>query len=308
MIHHIFQLYQEGHKPSIIAERCDVSLRTVRRWVRSFEKESVKVTGKAETPATEVLPALERIANPSSDTDTVSVNIIPNTAVRLLNLAQSCITAVEAVLNDSNSSDANKLRAAALASKWIGLEANGGKAPNPSVITTVTRKTGTSIKLESSEASEIQLTPLVVINKREQEELTRRREAEAERKRQEEEERKWEHEENIRQEIMREVMSGIVDELAGMKEPYPYEKIISHPLFNFGVFFECLDYCIDEFEDSNTFKIVAKGISSTLVGGSTEDFDELYDSLKLLYPHHFDEPYKPYLTNKEDMEAEDEEP
>ena len=69
------QLYQEGHKPSFIAERCDVSLRTVRRWVRSFEKESVKVTGKAETPATEVLPALERIANPSSDTDTVSVNI-----------------------------------------------------------------------------------------------------------------------------------------------------------------------------------------------------------------------------------------
>ena len=148
----------------------------------------------------------------------------------------------------------------------------------------------------------------MVINKREQEELTRRREAEAERKRQEEEERKWEHEENIRQEIMREVMSGIVDELAGMKEPYPYEKIISHPLFNFGVFFECLDYCIDEFEDSNTFKIVAKGITSTLVGCSTEDFDELYDSLKLLYPHHFDEPYKPYLTNKEDMEAEDEEP
>jgi DNA-binding transcriptional MerR regulator len=222
------QLYQEGHKPSFIAERCDVSLRTIRRWVRSFEQETVKVTGRTDSPSsTEVLPALERIAITSSDS--VSVNIIPSTAVRLLNLAQASIAAVEGVLYNPDSSDANKLKAASLASKWVGLESSSGKALNPSVVETIAKKAGVAMSVESSEASEIQLTSTMIKNKR----LFEMQQAEKERRRAEEERRRAEEaQREAEQEELEEKMYELAERIAKRGDITDYTEIVKCPKFD----------------------------------------------------------------------------
>lgn len=280
------QLYQEGHETAFISQRCDVSLRTVQRWVKSFEKEKVTVTSQAEAPDTEVLPALERIANTSSDS--VSVSIIPSTAVRLLNLAQASIAAVEGVLYNPDSSDANKIRAAALASKWVGLEASNGKNANPSVFGTIAKKTGVSIKVESSEDSEIRLTPLMVESKREQEEVKRIRKAEAEARRQEEFRKLKEAEEERKLEEMDEAMGDIVDELSQLEAPYPYEKIIEHPLFNLDMFVENLSR---KFENDIIHKIVEE--IAELLELSTEELDLIKEEHS-----YYGFPKRPYLMEE----------
>lgn len=280
------QLYQEGHETAFIAQRCDVSHRTAQRWVKSFEQETVRVTSEAEAPVTEVLPALDRIAN--TPTDSVSVSIIPSTAVRLLNLADASIAAVESVLRNPDSSDANKIRAAALASKWVGLEGtSNGKKPCPSVLSTISKRSGVTINVESSESSELQLTPLVIKDKRDQEYIKGMREAEAEKKRQEENRKLEEEKEMKKREKISDAMQSMVHELLQMEEPYPYEKIIQHPLFDFGIFIECLDNSMK----SDVFCKILEDMVEVL-----EYPTEVFDSLKVVYAYHF--PEEPYLREE----------
>lgn len=161
------QLYQKGKSTKEISLECGVNIRTAQRWVKSFEKENVIVTNLADPEAqvTEPIPALEKIA---SAKQSIGINMSQNTARRLLALADSAIEAVEFVLQSPDSSDVNKLKAAQLVSKWVGLEKQN-ESRNPSVLNVVTDKLGLEASIENSEASEITLTPKMVNRKRQQE-------------------------------------------------------------------------------------------------------------------------------------------
>lgn len=163
------QLYQEGKSTKEISLECGVTIRTAQRWVNLFEKENVVVTNLAD-PEAEVaqpIPALEKIASVLTE-QSIGINMSQNTARRLLNLADSAIKAVEAVLQSSDSSDVNKLKAAQLVGKWVGLEEQNERY-NSSVLSVVTEKLGLEASIENSEASEITLTPKMVVKKRQQE-------------------------------------------------------------------------------------------------------------------------------------------
>ena len=163
------QLYQKGKSTKEISVECDVNIRTAQRWIKSFEKENVVVTNLADPEAevTQPIPALKKIASVPAE-QCIGFDMSQNTARRLLNLADSAIKAVEVVLQSPDSSDVNKLKAAQLVGKWVGLEEQNERY-NPSVLNVITEKLGLEASIENSEASEITLTPKMVVRKRQQE-------------------------------------------------------------------------------------------------------------------------------------------
>ena len=60
------------------------------------------------------------------------------------------------------------MKAAQLVGKWVGLEEQNERY-NPSVLNVITEKLGLEASIENSEASEITLTPKMVVRKRQQE-------------------------------------------------------------------------------------------------------------------------------------------
>lgn len=162
------QLYQEGHNALFISQRCGVNRRTAQRWVKAFEQEKVIVHGEENladpnTPSVEILPALEAVAN-TEQNKSVELVMTSRSAIRLINLAESAVATVERVLDNPDSSDISKLRAAQLAGDWLGFKDNGG-----SVIQKVSNKLGLEFSLENSQSEEITFTPTMVISARKRE-------------------------------------------------------------------------------------------------------------------------------------------
>lgn len=147
------QLYQEGHNALFISERCGVNRRTAQRWVKVFEEEKVIVHGEENladpgTPSVDSLPALEAVAN--AEPIGVELTMTSRTAIRLLNLAESAVAAVEKVLNDDSSASSARLRAAQIAGEWLGFRDSNG-----SIFEKVSSKLELESTLQSSQSDEI---------------------------------------------------------------------------------------------------------------------------------------------------------
>lgn len=128
------KLYQQGITTDVIAESCQVSRRTVQRWIKEFEKPSVTIVGSGETTGkqefqsddvvkvspTTIVPTLENVANLNPG-ETVDLKITSRLAIRLLNLTQLAVSSLEDCLTDPNARRADKLKAVQLIGDWMGL-------------------------------------------------------------------------------------------------------------------------------------------------------------------------------------------
>lgn len=170
------KLYQQGKTNKFISEKLGIPLRTIQYWTKKFSKEKVVVRGKEsladpDTPPVEALPALETVAN-TKESNSVELAMTSRTAVRLLNLAEAAISTVESVLQNPDSSDISKLRAAQLAGKWVGLE----ERKPQSIVNVASNRAGVNPYLGNVEAEEVQFTPKLKLARQEIEDSVARRE------------------------------------------------------------------------------------------------------------------------------------
>lgn len=161
------KLYQQGKTNKFISKKLGIPLRTIQYWTKKFSKEKVVVRGKEsladpDTPPVEALPALETVAN-TKESNSVELAMTSRTAVRLLNLAEAAISTVESVLQNPDSSDISKLRAAQLAGKWVGLE----ERKPQSIVNVASNRAGVNPYLGHVEAEEVQFTPKLKLARQE---------------------------------------------------------------------------------------------------------------------------------------------
>lgn len=120
------RLHRNGMAPSKIATKLGISLRSVQRWLKDETPVSIQVVAM---PADKDLP-------PSVPTDCrnkFDMTLSRRMAIRLLNLSEAALNAVEDTLSDPDARRTDKLRAAKLVGDWLGLNgvrnAGGGFIP-----------------------------------------------------------------------------------------------------------------------------------------------------------------------------------
>ena len=118
-----FKLLKEGLGHREIAEKLNVSLRSIQRWVKEAEPLPVKVLVEEVSDKT----------TPHSSHE-FDLTLSRRIAIRLLNLSEAAIGAVENTLSDPDTSTANKLKAAKIAGDWLGLGADASLYSEPSII------------------------------------------------------------------------------------------------------------------------------------------------------------------------------
>jgi len=112
-----FRLLRNGMRCQKVAEKLNLSPRTIQRWAKEIEPIPIKVLSDdvSDKISDETPP---ENPNPSPHTEMI---LSRSVAVRLLNLADAAIGAVETVLADPDATYATKLKAARLAGDWLGL-------------------------------------------------------------------------------------------------------------------------------------------------------------------------------------------
>jgi hypothetical protein len=112
-----FRLLKNGMRCQKVAEKLDVSPRTIQRWAKEVEPIPIKVSNDETSDKTSD-NALQENPNPSPHTEII---LSRSVAVRLIRLADAAIGAVETVLADPDATYATKLKAAKIAGDWLGL-------------------------------------------------------------------------------------------------------------------------------------------------------------------------------------------
>ena len=110
------RLHKNGIVPSKIATKLGVSARTIQRWLKDETPIPVKVVAMK---ADEDIPPPAR--KDVADCDKFDMTLSRRMAIRLLNLSEAALGAVEDTLNDPDARRADKLRAAKLVGDWLGM-------------------------------------------------------------------------------------------------------------------------------------------------------------------------------------------
>lgn len=111
------RLHKGGMAPSKIAAKMNVSTRTVQRWLRDETPVPVQVVAmKADSDVPQSMAK-----NVTNCRDKFDFNLSRRMAIRLLNLSEVALDAVEATLTDPDARRSDKLRAAKLVGDWLGL-------------------------------------------------------------------------------------------------------------------------------------------------------------------------------------------
>jgi transcriptional regulator with XRE-family HTH domain len=116
-------LHKSGMAPSRIAEKLGTSARTIQRWLKDESPVKVKVLAMK---ADESVP--QSVAKTVATSEKFDIGLSRRMAIRLLNLSDAALTAVEDCLSDPDARRADKLRAAALVADWLGL--SGARHPS----------------------------------------------------------------------------------------------------------------------------------------------------------------------------------
>ncbi|MUH00090.1 helix-turn-helix domain-containing protein [Scytonema sp. UIC 10036] len=125
------KLYQENKLTDEVARRCGVSRRTVQRWFSEFEQTGIVIIGKNETSQEETtnnvaavsptISVLEKVANIEPN-QTLDLSLSSRLAIRLLNLTESAIATVEECLTNVDVKPTDRLKAAEMVARWVGLD------------------------------------------------------------------------------------------------------------------------------------------------------------------------------------------
>ncbi|MFL9458055.1 helix-turn-helix domain-containing protein [Tolypothrix campylonemoides VB511288_2] len=125
------KLYQQNKLTDEIARLCEISRRTAQRWVREFEQTGVIITGKNETPQEETtnnvatvsptISVLEKVAKIEPN-QTLDLSLSSRLAIRLLNLTEVAIATVEDCLTNVDAKPTDRLKAAEMVARWVGLD------------------------------------------------------------------------------------------------------------------------------------------------------------------------------------------
>jgi hypothetical protein len=116
--------------PSKIAAKLGTSVRTIQRWLKDEKPVSVKVvTMKADKDSNPPTLKMSAKCRDNAASDRFDIGLSRRMAIRLLNLSEAALGAVEECLNDPDARRTDKLRAAALIGDWLGL---GSPARHPS--------------------------------------------------------------------------------------------------------------------------------------------------------------------------------
>lgn len=162
-------LFLEGKTSKEISELTGVPLSTVQRWITRFKRENVDVRGgeiaaPPEAPVSEPLPALKTVSNEQETGEQVETVLSCRVAARLLNLSELSLATVENILNNPDSSDVSKLRAVQIVGKWCGFEDS-----KSSLFGSVAKSAGVAFSLDSSDSQKLNIIPMSVIRKRNEE-------------------------------------------------------------------------------------------------------------------------------------------
>jgi hypothetical protein len=118
------KLHKSGMAPSRIAEKLGTSARTIQRWLKDESPVKLKIVAmKADK---DVVPSVAK--NVATSNEKFDIGLSRRMAIRLLNLSDAALTAVEDCLSDPDARRADKLRAAALVGDWLGL--SGARHPS----------------------------------------------------------------------------------------------------------------------------------------------------------------------------------
>jgi hypothetical protein len=112
-----FRLLKNGMRCQKVAEKLNLSPRTIQRWAKEIEPIPIKVSSVETNDKTSDNTPPE---NPNSSQDT-EIILSRSVAIRLIRLADAAIGAVEAVLNDPDATYPTRLKAAKIAGDWLGL-------------------------------------------------------------------------------------------------------------------------------------------------------------------------------------------
>ena len=133
------KLYLQGASCQEIAEELEINLRTMQRWARGFDDETVAIPVVSEVEPEPPIEALQRVAERQQHNgETIELNLTARIAVRLLNLTEISINTVEDVLTSGDASQGSRLKAAQMVADWVGLNQNG----RTTVMGNVTHKLG----------------------------------------------------------------------------------------------------------------------------------------------------------------------
>lgn len=114
--------------PSKIAAKMGTSSRTIQRWIKDETTVPIRIqTLKIDKDSTPPTSKMSHFCRDNSDR--FDIGLSRRVAVRLLNLSEMALEAVESTLSDPDARRADKLRAAALVGDWLGL---GSPARHPS--------------------------------------------------------------------------------------------------------------------------------------------------------------------------------
>lgn len=119
------RLHKSGMVPSKIATKLGVSARSVQRWLKDETPVPVRVVAMESDEA--IPPPIRK--NVADCNDEFDLTLSRRMAIRLLNLSEAALGAVEETLSDHDARRADKLRAAKLVGDWLGL---GSSARHPS--------------------------------------------------------------------------------------------------------------------------------------------------------------------------------
>lgn len=110
------RLRQAGMAVSKIAAILKVSSRTIQRWIKDESPVKVKVVAmKADKDVS------NNVAKDVVTSDEFDLSLSRRMAIRLVNLSEAALDAVEDCLNDPDARRADKLRAASMIVDWLGL-------------------------------------------------------------------------------------------------------------------------------------------------------------------------------------------
>jgi hypothetical protein len=107
-----FDLLRSGKSQAKVAKACDISVRTLQRWINEAQ-EKVKLQGDLVAVVAETL---------SPESDSVVERLFSQDFFqRLDTLMPSCLQELEAILNDPDSRKQDKIRVCQLLGDWAGL-------------------------------------------------------------------------------------------------------------------------------------------------------------------------------------------
>ena len=158
-------MYLDGKFPSEISDELNVPLRTMQRWVQEFKNEAVTVEIESIDKTEDAIVEVKKLQKD----ETVALTISSQTAIQLLHLGQSAIATVERILGSPDAPDKVKLEAAKLSGAWTGLDQTNVKLAPKSMMQIIAAKTGIVPRLEDSESSTIDLTPVIRVRKEHEE-------------------------------------------------------------------------------------------------------------------------------------------